>query len=176
MTRARFNRWTVAAIAALALILLTACGGGNTSPSAAPAANVPLFIDVDTVRGGANLTEDDPSCVQMSLFAHNEEVVWRVKVTDPETGEDMDDTDLDTLQVILPDQTLDMAYGGHPHNDPVDFFWSVSWDIPEGYPSGIVSYSIKATDPDGRSGTWDQFGVASAQLTVSDEVRPVISE
>lgn len=174
MAQAVLNRRVGGVAATLSAVLLTACGGA--SPTPAPAANVPLFVDVDTVRGGANLSEDDPACVQMSQFAHNEEIVWRVKVTDPATGQQMDDTALESLQVVLPDQTLDMHYGGHPNSNPVDFFWAVSFDIPEDYPSGIISYTVNATATDGRTGSWDQFGVAAAQLTVTDEVRPVVTE
>lgn len=167
----------VAAVAGL--VLLAACSQGGSTSTPAPESNAPLFLDVDTVLGPTNLTaEERPSktCVQMSRFAHNEEVVWRVKVLDPRTGEPMDDTQLESVQVQLPDETLDMHYGGHPNDNPADFFWTVSWDVPEDYPSGNISYAVKATATDGRTGTWDQFGVTAAQLTVTDEVRPVIEE
>lgn len=144
----------------------------------APAAQV-LFLDADTVLGPTNLTEEEKplkTCVQVSRFAHNESVVWRVKVFDPLTGEPMDDTQLESLQVVMADQTLDLNYGPHPRDNPVDLFWTVGWEVPEDYPSGTVSYTIEATAVDGRTGTWEQFGVEAAMLTVTDEVRPVISQ
>lgn len=146
--------------------------------TAAPAVEA-LFIDADTVLGPTNLTEEEKplkTCVQVSRFAHNESVVWRVKVIDPLTGEPMDDTQLESLQVVMADQTLDLNYGPHPRDNPVDFFWTVGWEVPEDYPSGTVSYTIEATAVDGRTGTWEQFGVEAAMLTVTDEVRPVISQ
>lgn len=147
--------------------------------SMAPAAADVLFIDADTVLGPTNLTDEEKptkTCVQVSRYAHNEEVVWRVKVMDPVTGEPMDDSALSSLQVVMGDQTLDLHYGGHPHDSPLDFFWTVGWEVPEDYPSGTVAYTIEATAADGRTGSWDQFGVEAAMLTITDEVRPVIAE
>lgn len=151
----------------------------GTPESMAPAAAAVLFVDADTVLGPTNLTDEEKpakTCVQVSRYAHNEEVVWRVKVMDPVTGEPMDDSMLESVQVVMGDQTLDLHYGGHPHDNPLDFFWTVGWEIPEEYPSGTVAYTIKATAGDGRIGTWDQFGVEAAMLTITDEVRPVIAQ
>lgn len=149
------------------------------SESAPPPVTEALFIDPDTVLGPTNLTEAErplKTCVQMSRFAHNEEIVWRVKVVDPATGEAMDDTALETVQIVMGDQVLDLHYGPHPRDTPVDYFWTVGWEVPEEYPSGTISYTIEATAADGRTGTWEQFGVAAAMLTVTDEVRAVISQ
>lgn len=155
-------------------------GEPSEEPSTAPPAAEVLFIDADTVLGPTNLTEEErplKTCVQVSRFAHNEDVVWRVKVFDPLTGDPMDDTQLESLQVIIPGQDpLDLHYGPHPRDNPVDFFWTVSWGIAEDYPSGTVSYTIEAVATDGRTGTWEQFGVEAAMLTVTDEVRPIIAE
>jgi hypothetical protein len=170
---------------ALAALSISALGVVAVGPvahaqeaSGAPAAGF-LFIDSDMVLGPTNLTDEEKptkTCVQGNRFAHNEEVVWRVKVLDPLTGQPMDDTTLASVQVMLPTETLDLRYGGHPRDTPVDFFWTVGWDIPEDYPTGAVEYIINATALDGRTGTWEQFGVTLAQLTVTDEVRSIIEE
>jgi hypothetical protein len=147
-------------------------------PSAAAVAEA-LFIDGDTVLGPTNLTEEErplKTCVQMSRFAHNEEIVWRVKVIDPASGEPMDDSALESVQVVMGDQTLDLHYGPHPRDNPVDFFWTVAWEVPEDYPSGTVSYTLEATAVDGRTGTWEQFAVQAAMLTITEDVREVINE
>jgi hypothetical protein len=138
-----------------------------------------LFIDADTVWGPANIPDEEQasvSCVQNNRFARNEEIVWRVKVLDPLTGEPMDDTTLDVVQVALPDQTLDMRYGPHPRDTPADAFWTVSWDVPEDYPTGELPYTVTATAADGRSGIYEQFNVSPARLIITEEVRPVIEE
>jgi hypothetical protein len=171
--------WLSAFTGALIVSLLAACSGQAASTPSAAAATTALFIDADTVLGPTNLTEAEQplkTCVQGSRFAHNEEVVWRVKVLDPVTNQAMDDKALTSVQVKLPDQTLDLHYGGHPRDTPVDFFWTIGWDVPETYPTGTVAYSIVAAAADGRTGTWEQFKVSLAQLTITDEVRKIVSQ
>jgi hypothetical protein len=175
------GRVWIAALSVLACTaILVACSPAATSTATAgPTPLAALYIDADTVQGPANLTEAErptKTCVQGNRFAHNEEVVWRVKVIDPLTGKPMDDAALTSLQVVLPDQTLDLHYGGHPRDTPVDFFWTVGWDVPEGYPTGTVGYTVKATSKDGRTGTWEEIKVAAAMLQITDEVRPIIAE
>lgn len=150
----------------------------SVAPSVEPVGQF-LFIDADTVLGPENLTDEERpalTCVQWSRFAHNEQVVWRVKVFDPLTGEPLDDTMLASVQVVMADQTLDMHYGPHPRDNPLGFFWTTSWVVPEGYPEGVINYSIEAAANDGRTGTWEQFEVAAANLTVTADVRPVIAQ
>jgi hypothetical protein len=150
----------------------------STPPSSAPVGLV-LLLDVDTVMGPTNLTAEErptKTCVQANRFAHNEDIVWRVKVFDPLTGEPMDDTLLASVTVVMPDQELDLHYGPHPRDNPLGFFWTTSWVVPEGYPEGVINYTIEATANDGRTGTWEQFEVAAANLTVTAEVRPIIPE
>lgn len=184
-TRGSVHRHRGVARAALVASIISALGilavgpAVNAQDASGPPEQGFLFIDADTVWGPENIPEADfpaKGCVQSSRFNKNEEVVWRVKVFDPLTGEPMDDTSLASVQVVLPTETLDMRYGGHPPSDSVDFFWSYGWLIPEDYPTGVVDYTITATANDGRTGTWDQFGVSLAQLQVTDVVVPTIEE
>lgn len=160
-------------------LAISACQAtGEANPSTAPV-SAKLILQADTVWGPKNLPEAERAgkvCVQRNLFAHNEEIVWRVKVVDPATGEPMDDQALSSVTVKLADQALDLRYGPHPKDNPVDFFWTVSWLIPEGHPSGELPYTIETTAKDGRTGTFEQFGVSLARLTVTEETRPTISE
>jgi hypothetical protein len=171
--------WLPTLAGALIALLLVACSGQTAVPPSANPVTTALFIDADTVIGPTNLTNAEKplkTCVQVSRFAHNEEVVWRVKVLDPVTNQAMDDTALASVQVKLPDQTLDLHYGGHPRDTPLDFFWTVGWDVPETYPTGTVEYTIEARAADGRSGTWEQFKVSLAQLTITEEVREILPQ
>jgi len=165
------------ALGVAAGLLLAACQAA--APTPAPTAAVDLVLVADTVQGPANLTPEEKAsgavCVQKNRFAKNEEIVWRVRVIDPATGEAMDDQALSSVVVHLPDQDLDLHYGPHPRDNPVDFFWTTAFDVPETYPTGLLAYTIDATAADGRTGTYNQFGVALAQLQVTDEVRPVIT-
>jgi len=169
--------WVIAISVLVISGIAAACAGTESTPSPA-AASTALFIHADTVLGPKNLTDEekpDKSCVFNSRFAHNEQVVWRVRVVDPATGAPMDDQALASLQLKLPDETLDLHYGGHPGSAPVDFFWTISWTVPEGYPTGTVDYTLVATAADGRTGEFSQFKVGAAMLTVTDAVRAVIA-
>jgi hypothetical protein len=168
-------------VAMVGSALVVACGGGNdnkgssSQPAAtqAPAAAANLILDLDTVRGSTGIPTEQraqKSCVQASKFPLGGQVVWRVKVFDPRTGKEMDDKALASVTVTLSDgQVFTAKYGGHPGSAPVDFFWAVSWTIPDNYPTGAVDYKVVAKDSEGRTGEWTQFKVASAQLQVVAE-------
>jgi hypothetical protein len=169
--------WVIVLSVLIGSGLVLACSPGATTQAPSSGASA-LFIDADTVLGPTNLTAAEKTtktCVQASRFAHNEEVVWRVKVIDPVTGKPMDDKTLASLKLKLPDQTLELHYGGHPKSTPVDFFWTIGWDVPAGYPTGTVDYTLVATAKDGRTGEYNQFKVALAMLTVTNDVRPIIA-
>ncbi len=164
-----------AALAVAALVAGCAAPAGGGSPTPAPVqAATTLFIHTDTVLGPKNLTDAEKptkTCVFANRFAHNEQIVWRVRVMDPATGKPMDDKGLKSVQVKFADQTLDLKYGPHPKDNPLDFFWTTSWTVPAVYPSGSLPYTITATAPDGRTGTFEQFKIPFAMLQITDDVR-----
>ena len=75
----------------------------------------------------------------------------------------------------MPDQTLKMTYGAHPKTNPVDYFWAVSFTVPATYPTGTLPYTIVATAPDGRSGTFAPLNVAPSLLTITSAVHSLAS-
>jgi hypothetical protein len=68
-----------------------------------------------------------------------------------------------------------MHYAAHPKDNPVDYFWSASFDIPADYPTGTLDYEIVATGKDGATASFKPFPVAPSLVTVTDETVPVIS-
>jgi hypothetical protein len=180
-SRSTGNTPVLGLVLALAAGLIVAACQAAAPPTPEPSPVVTsLAIHADTVQGPANLTDDERAagavCVQKNRFARNEEVVWRVRVTDPLTSEPMDDQALSVVIVKLPDQELAMRWGPHPRDNPVEFFWTVAWDVPEDYPSGQLPFTVEATATDGRTGAFEQFGVAPARLAITEEIRPIISE
>ncbi|MGA7271997.1 MAG: hypothetical protein WB239_13080 [Acidimicrobiia bacterium] len=163
-------------------LLLAGCSGREeqTETTAASQVKADLTVQADTVQGSANIPEDQRAtavCVLNSRYPRNGEVVFRTRVTDPVTGEELDDQALSSVQVKLGDGTvLDMKYGGHPHDNPVDFFWAAGWDIPADYPTGTLNYEIVATDQSGRTGTFSPFNVQSSLLTITDQVLEPIEQ
>jgi hypothetical protein len=165
-----------AVLLAVGLALAACSSGPTTTPQpTSGTAGQPLFIQADTVVGGVNLASTESSCVQISQFQRNEEIVWRAKVFDPVTGQALDDTSLASVVVQLPDQNLTMKYGGHPHSNPTDQFWTVSFTIPADYPTGALPYTVAATGNDGRTGTFDQLNSAPSLLTITSTVHPVVT-
>ncbi len=138
-----------------------------------------LAIVVDTVTGPLNIPEDQRAgavCVLASQFPRNSAIVWRARVLDG-AGNELDDTQLESMQVVLADgQVFDMRFGPHPRDDPADFFWTTAFEIPVDYPTGTLGYDVIATATDGRTGEFRPFNVAPSLLTITDEVLETIEE
>ena len=131
-----------------------------------PASAARLFFEGDMVRGSTQSGATGPTCVLSSQFMRREHVVFRIRVLD-DTGAPADDKMLKSLVVELSNgKSLPMRYGGHPHNEPVDNFWTTSWPIPDDYPTGTLSYKVVATSMDGSTQEWTPFNVSLSQLTV----------
>ncbi len=166
------------AMVAVPLLLVLASCGGTTAPAqpAAPPAASNLFIAADMVQGSKNVPPDKAalqSCVLSSRFPRNSEVVWRVKVADPITGHLMDDKDLKSVQVKTAfGKTLDLRFGPHPPNAPIENYWTTSWVVPKDQPTGSFKYTITATAADGRTGEWQPFPVSPSLPTILDEILP----
>ncbi len=151
-----------------------------TQAQAAPAASAakPQYLVVvgDTIRGnlGLNKTEiliTPPGihCTQQNRFPQTGRIVWRMKVIDPATGKYMDDKQIKELTITYPDGKKDnFKYGGHggTKENPADHLWAVGFTVPADYPTGLFNVKIEATDLEGRKGTFDQFKVNIAQLTI----------
>ena len=171
--------------------VLASCGGGTAAPapSAAPAtvaaatvapaptvaavtappAAKTLFIIGDTVRGTKNLTDEEKTflgCVQQNRFAPDQQIVWRFRVMDPVTAKALDDKQLKSFAVTLPDgKALPMKYGEHPKASGI-WFWTSSFVVPKDSPTGAFNYKAVATDQEGRTGAFEQFNVANAMLQI----------
>ncbi|MGE5539724.1 MAG: hypothetical protein ACM30I_13990 [Gemmatimonas sp.] len=143
-------RWLAAAALALTL-----------SAQQASADAPKMFFEGDMVLAQA--------CVLKSRFHAGEGVVFRVRVLDPATGDQLDGSKLKSLVVALADGTkVPMKYGGHPRGGKEDTFWSTSWKVPENFPTGTFAYTIVATDQQGQEVRWQPFTVKNSMLTIED--------
>ncbi len=150
-------------LSGITAILATAAMFGL--PGAALAATPHLFFSGDMVTSPPD-GSGAPDCVLASQFKHGMGVVFRVRVQNA-SGAAVTDKDVKSLVVDLSTgQTINLKYGGHPHKDPVDHFWSGAWKIPGDFPSGSMSYKVVATLPDGTTQDWTPFNVKTSQLTV----------
>lgn len=171
---------SLAILSMLALLaVVSACGGSTpTSTPQPPAAAKNLILAMDTIQGSANMPDDAKykaawSCVQTNRIPKNGQVVFRVRVYDPKTGDLMDDKSLSGIQIKLANgTTIDAKYGAHPKGG-TEFFWTGSWIVPATTPTGTLNYTLTATSTDGRTGQWTPISVATTTLQVTDEVLPV---
>ncbi|MEW6047606.1 MAG: hypothetical protein AB1609_14170 [Bacillota bacterium] len=156
------RRLLVATVVAGVVSALGWAGGA----SAGTAGGSPLIV-VDSIVQGSTNAPRERVCVLNSRYLHGEEIVWRIKVIDPVTGEAMDDKQLKRVWVELADgQVVEARYGPHPRTNPTDYFWATSWVIPPGYPSGVLDYTIYAEAKDGRTGSNVKFEVESSMLVI----------
>ena len=181
----------VLAIGVAFLFIAASCGastgeGASAAPAAAAtkapvtpaAAAAPKFLIVtgDTIRSNYKLTPEQLAltypgihCTQQSRFPQGGRIVWRMKVIDPSTGKPLDDKAIASFTITFPDGKSDkFAYGGHggTKEAPQDYLWAVGYTIPLDYPTGTFNVKIEAKSVDGATGTFDQFKVTPAQLTI----------
>lgn len=154
----RLRRYSAAAVLLASLGVAGAAWAQDSGPK--------LFFEGDMVRGRTAAGTTGPTCVLASQYMHKEQVVFRVRVLD-QNGNPIDDKALQSLVVKLPDgESFPMRFGPHPKSAPADSFWSVSWVIPDEYPTGTLSYSVLATNQQGQEQTWKPFNVSLSQLSV----------
>lgn len=171
------RRSLLALLGAVPLIgVLHALSRNDSTPIAlAQGGNTRLVLAVDMVWGAKNLPPEMRgrySCVLTSRFPRNAQMVWRARVTDPATGELMNDSGLDDVKVTLDNgEQIKAVYGLHP-KDVGEGFWTASWVIPKDYPTGTINYTFTATDKQGRSGEWKPFSTPTSLPIVLDEVLP----
>src|SRR5258705_13876625 len=82
-----------------------------------------VFIEGDIVRGNTPMGATGPICVLTSQFKRGENVVFRIRVRNPQ-GKILDDKGVKRIVVQLAaGRELPVRYGGHPPRTPTDFFF-----------------------------------------------------
>ena len=86
----------------------------------------------------------------------------------PPTGEREPSAQL-VVHVNVAGKTLDipMRYRA-TEKQPERQFWVAKWIVPQDTPTGIVRYTVTATDKFGRTGEFKPFEVQASQLTIVD--------
>ncbi len=143
----------IAAILALGTVLAI----GSTGASFA--APLDMFVTGDTVLSG--------QCVQANQFKRNDAIVFRARVIDTATGEDLDGSKLTSVVAEMPDgKSVTLRFGEHPPGQPAQSFWSGVWAVPADFPTGTLGYKIVATNADGATATFEPFKIMPSQLTI----------
>lgn len=146
-----------------------------------------IAVAVDLVRGGAGAPKG-AVCVLASQYQRGEQVTFRVRLTDLETGDEipanasellaqatpptMEEigamTEGISVEVHLSDgQILSMHFGAHSPDEPTDYFWTSGWVIPNDYPTGTIDYWVTSDWPaKSKTGRGDPFNVFPSKLTI----------
>jgi hypothetical protein len=150
--------------------------------TAAPARRVPYWVVVDVVRGHTNPA--GPVCVQTGVFKQGELIVWRAEVYDGATGREIGNDGKNIAEIaerglkvtvyLENGQSIPMRYDKHPPEpkagEPVNYFWTASWQIPANYPTGTLRWWVIVTDKTGAFVRFDPIGTGtnlpSSKLTI----------
>jgi len=111
------------------------------------------------------------NCTLKSRYAPGDPVGFRMNVVDGVTGELVTDAEL-VVHLTYAGGTVDlpMLYRGVPQGDPPMPIhadeWTAKWNVPDDAPTGIIHYSVTATDSSGRTSEWIPFSNELSQLTI----------
>jgi hypothetical protein len=106
------------------------------------------------------------NCILRNRFKRGEPVGWRMFVADPSTGKREESAQL-VVHVNVTGRTIDIpmryrATAAQPERE----FWVAKWVVPQDTPTGIIRYTVTATDKYGRTGEFKPFEVQASQLTI----------
>jgi hypothetical protein len=106
------------------------------------------------------------NCTLKNRYKRGDPVGFRMFVADPSTGNREESAQL-VVHITVGGKTEDipMRYRA-TEKQPERQFWVAKWVVPETTPTGIVRYTVTATDKYGRTGEYKPFEVESSQLTI----------
>jgi hypothetical protein len=124
----------------------------------------------DMVLGATPRMGPPPPCILTNRFVRGEQVVFRMRLTDPATGQQLDPSGVTSVRVEVSNgQSLPMRFAPHPPRNSTDEFWAAAWVIPKDHPTGSLKYKVVAVAKDGSIQSWEPFNIAASQLTVVAE-------
>jgi hypothetical protein len=106
------------------------------------------------------------NCLLRNRFKRGDPVGFRMFVADPSTGKREESAQL-VVHLNVGGKTVDIpmryrATAAQPERE----FWVAKWVVPPDTPTGIVRYTVTATDKYGRTGEFKPFEVQASQLTI----------
>ena len=152
---------------AVALVAIAAAGKSSiaASQSAPPAPGQGRLIVYGDMA--MFLPPGNPeNCLLRNRFKRGDPVGFRMFVADPSTGKREESAQL-VVHLNVSGKTVDIpmryrATAAQPERQ----FWVAKWVVPADAPTGIIRYTVTATDKYGRSGEFKPFEVQASQLTI----------
>jgi hypothetical protein len=152
-------------------------GRGQPAPPAQPQPGHPsgkLVIWGDVAL--FNRPDDPDNCILTNRFKKGQRVGFRMTAFDGGTGE-VENTAILVAHVTYGGKTADapMRWRGAAGpaapaprgylRSPVDL-WTGSWTVPDDAPTGVISYTVTATDRFGRTAAFKPFAAEASQLVI----------
>lgn len=158
----------IRAILGLAAVALLAFEGPRVAAFQAPAS--PAAQNKLIVFGDVTLFLGKPgaagNCALQSRFKRGDPIGFRMTAIDPVTGQREPSAEFVVhLTYGGMTQDLPMRYRGNA-KQPEREFWVAKWVVPDTAPTGIVRYTVTATDKHGRTGEFKPFVVDDSQVTI----------
>ena len=150
------------AIAGVATILTAGSVAGQSSASQSAAGHLVVWGDLTYFFGPGKPLK----CTMSNRYKRGEPVGFRATAINPQTGTRDKATKL-VVHLQYAGRTLDIPMRDRQTaQQPEREFWVAKWIVPADAPVGVVRYTITATDPQGRTGEFKPFEVATSQLTI----------
>lgn len=145
-----------------------------TPAGAVPQGRLVYWVQVDVVRGHEQPT--GTVCVQTGVFKQGELIVWRINVFETASGRqignegkniaEVNERGLKVTAYLENGQSIVAKYDKHPPSakagDPVRYFWTSSWQVPNDYPTGTLRWWVVVTDKTGAFVRYDPIGAGTS--------------
>ncbi len=139
-----------------------------------PSGKLILWGDVAQF-GGPSLPDN---CIQANRYKRGQRLGFRMAAIDGGTGEP-ENTAMLTAHLRVAGKTIDvpMRFRGSPdpaqpapqpngYTRPITNLWTGWWRVPDDAPTGVLTYTVTATDQFGRTATFEPFSYDTSQLTI----------
>jgi hypothetical protein len=159
------RRWTTAILAVLTVGIATgqvASALQNQTAPKGPGDTLIVYGDMAMFQPPGH----PENCLLKNRFKRGEPAGFRMFVADPQTGQREESAQL-VVHLNYAGRTVDipMRYRATAAQ-PERTFWVAKWVVPADAPTGIVRYTVTATDKYGRKGEFKPFEVQASQLTI----------
>lgn len=146
-----------------ATLLVTGCSEDDSSkePEKTETSEPPIVVLGDTINSHL---QADAVCVVDSRFERGHTIVFRANVLDQATNKTVEDAKVKV--VLATGDEYEMKLG--PHGEEGTLLYTVSWTIPDDFPTGTLDYQIVA-EVDGKEYTYQPFDVSLSKLTILEK-------
>jgi hypothetical protein len=159
------GKWFVGVL--FAALPVTGCSGGNSKSEensnklSETTEENSIVVLGDTINSHL---QADAVCVVDSRFERGHTIVFRANVVDQTTNETVENAKVKV--VLATGDEYEMKLG--PHGQEGTLLYTVSWTVPDDFPTGTLDYKIVA-EVDGKEFFYEPFNVSLSKLTILEK-------